>query len=728
MKHCSIAKTLAALCAAACCTAPALQAQFVYETEQEFITTGDFNGDGKTDIAIVDRATGRVRIGYRLSPEFFNWSNWRSGGLKGVTGVTVGKLTSDKHDSLALASGDVDNLLTVVNAVNPNIETDPVNIPVTILGANTVTAVDLGGAGNTPLMDLYLASVYNPDPTPIRATLFRNDGKKFTATTELPIAGTPARMNRLALKSSGAEFMVMIANDGKANTLRVEKFDSGKPEEVLSIGGLPKNADYVVGNFSGSPLKDFVFYTSGGNELQVSTLTEAGGKFKASALKTITLKRPVRQFVTVEGEKKSRLLAVFGDEEPAELQDFDAITAPVTAQQLTGITNRYLSTAIALPDVIALFSFVAPATNHAEPRSVSSYQLHLLKDGSFATGIGGGLADLADRDDSTVPEIHQRILANLKEKSAADMKAYTNFIPGSEVTYTMVPIPGGEFVMGSSEKEKERKPDEGPQHRVKISPFWMGAYEVTWDQYLIFQYVDDEQKLRESHPTATNVNLLSDAVTRPSRPYPDMSFGMGKKGGVPVIAMTQHAANKFCHWLSAKTGHYYRLPTEAEWEYACRAGTTTAYYFGDDVSKLKDHAWFYDNSDSKYQKVGKKLPNPWGLYDMHGNVSEWVIDQYDAKYYETFTAAGPAVDPWLRATQPYPHSVRGGNYDDDPPALRSAARWQSDRAWKATFPQLPKSIWHLSDCTKVGFRIVRPLAVPSAEELAKYWISGVEKD
>jgi formylglycine-generating enzyme required for sulfatase activity len=203
---------------------------------------------------------------------------------------------------------------------------------------------------------------------------------------------------------------------------------------------------------------------------------------------------------------------------------------------------------------------------------------------------------------------------------------------------------------------------------------------------------------------------------------------MGKKRGLPVISMTQHAANKYCHWLSANTGHFYRLPTEAEWEYACRAGTTTAYYFGDDAKKLDENGWYFDNSSSKYQKVGKKLPNPWGLCDMHGNVAEWVLDQYDPDYYQTLKAAGVATDPWDRATRPYPHVVRGGSWDDDAQVLRSAARGQSERGWKATYPQLPKSIWHLSDCTKVGFRLVRPLVVPSAEDLAKYWTSGVEKD
>ena len=131
----------------------------------------------------------------------------------------------------------------------------------------------------------------------------------------------------------------------------------------------------------------------------------------------------------------------------------------------------------------------------------------------------------------------------------------------------------------------------------------------------------------------------------------------------------------FCNKLTAILNGRGRvsLPTEAEWEYACRAGTTTAYSFGDDVSQLGDYAWYSKNSGAKYQKIGRKKPNPWGLYDMHGNVAEWTLDQYDPAYYSKFTES-LTDSPWNQATKPYPHSVRGGSWNDDPQLLRSAAR------------------------------------------------------
>ncbi len=329
-------------------------------------------------------------------------------------------------------------------------------------------------------------------------------------------------------------------------------------------------------------------------------------------------------------------------------------------------------------------------------------------------------------DPQLVTDMFEKIMAHLDVTNAADMKPYKMNIPGSDVTFEMVPVPGGEFVMGSPDGEAGRNGDEGPQHTVKVGPFWMGKFEVTWNEYELFMFPEDEKKKRVLRKSAQAIHALADAVSRPTTPYVEMSFGMGKDG-YPAISMTQHAANTYCKWLSAKLNQFYRLPTEAEWEYACRAGTKTAYSFGDDASKLGEYAWFADNSSSKYQKVGKKKPNPWGLHDMHGNVVEWCLDQYESEAYKNFVSA-TAENPWIKATKPYPHSARGGSWDDDPEKLRSAARRASAPAWKMQDPQLPKSIWYLTDAQFLGFRVIRPLKVPQSDDLTKYWTSGVERD
>lgn len=295
--------------------------------------------------------------------------------------------------------------------------------------------------------------------------------------------------------------------------------------------------------------------------------------------------------------------------------------------------------------------------------------------------------------------------------SPADMKPYTEAIPGSDLTFDMVPIPGGAFTMGSPATEPKRSEDEGPQHEVVIGPFWMGKYEVTWDEFELFAYsLDLKKKQREgvkpdSQPATEKA---ADAVTRPTPPYADMTFGFGHYKQ-PAICMTHHAAMEFTRWLSAKTGKLYRLPTEAEWEYACRAGTKTAYSFGDDPEKLGDYAWFVDNAE-KPMPIGKKKPNPWGLYDMHGNVSEWCLDHYAADTYSKFAGKGPVTGPVVLPTaKEYAYVARGGTWDDDGDRLRSAARRASDREWSVQDPQRPQSIWWHTDARFVGIRVVRPL-------------------
>lgn len=312
------------------------------------------------------------------------------------------------------------------------------------------------------------------------------------------------------------------------------------------------------------------------------------------------------------------------------------------------------------------------------------------------------------------------VVADSAATTQDEMKPYKELIEHSQVSFEMIPIPGGTFQMGSPDSEADRNDDEGPQHEVKVAPFWMAKFETTWDSYQI--WTDDldilRRKLTNVEPNLRDKLADEFQLSQPTRPYTDMTFGMGSRG-FPAICMTQHAARTYCKWLTAKTGRYYRLPTEAEWEYACRAGTTTAYSFGDDPAELDDFAWYYDNADDSYHKVGRKKPNPWGLYDMHGNVAEWVLDQYDTESYGR--RSGTTSNPLEIPKTLYPRVVRGGGWDSDPEELRSAVRRASDEEWKAQDPQIPQSIWYHTDALEVGFRIVRPLLTPSEEERAVKW-------
>lgn len=297
-------------------------------------------------------------------------------------------------------------------------------------------------------------------------------------------------------------------------------------------------------------------------------------------------------------------------------------------------------------------------------------------------------------------------------------KGYIQNIPGTPEVIEMAFIPGGTFSMGSPKSEQGHFGDEGPQHLVEVAPFWMGKFEITWDLYELFISRGIDKK-RPATVSGKEVEIDVAAVSGATQPYTEMSFGMGVEG-YPAICMTQLAAVKFCEWLSAMTGNFYRLPTEAEWEYACRAGTKTAYSFGDNPSNLDIYAWHEGNSGGAYHKVGQKEPNPWGLYDMHGNVSEWTLDQYVPTVYNT--RKRKTVDnPLQTPTKTYPRVVRGGAWSDKPNRLRSAARRPSSKKWKKRDPQIPKSLWWHTDAPFVGFRVVRPLETPSPLDQNKYW-------
>jgi formylglycine-generating enzyme required for sulfatase activity len=343
---------------------------------------------------------------------------------------------------------------------------------------------------------------------------------------------------------------------------------------------------------------------------------------------------------------------------------------------------------------------------------LSSEQLRLRHGYSGQAAAAPAAPAIDPKEMKAVEEIRARILA--KEKAAPAAKAYTVTVPNTTATFGMAPIPAGEFDMGSADAAAPA--DQKPVRKVKVDAFWMMTTEVNWDAYLMWTFAD--QANEKEKPDA-----LVDALSRPTAPHLEMSFGRGN-GGFPAISMTPHAANKYAQWLSAKTGEFYRLPTEAEWEYACRAGGAPSV----PEAQLADVAWYQKNSgtqefsDGTYHKLGSKKPNAWGLYDMLGNVMEWTADQH-APY-----VAGPQVNPWVRPTQSYPIAVRGGSWNDPADRVNCTIRYKSDPVWKERDPQLPTSVWYMTDAEWLGFRLVRPAKVPSAEEMYKAWNNGVEVD
>ena len=280
--------------------------------------------------------------------------------------------------------------------------------------------------------------------------------------------------------------------------------------------------------------------------------------------------------------------------------------------------------------------------------------------------------------------------------STSPASSYTETIPGTSVTFEMVAVPGGTFTIGSPDAEAGRQADEGPQAEVTLKPFWIGKHEVTWDEFDQFAFVGNTG----ARTGDAGADALADAESQPSRAYGDEAKGYGK-GKQPALAMTHHAAMEYCRWLSAKTGKAYRLPTEAEWEYAARAGAKDA-----KPANLDEVAWHMGNAEETPHKIGLKKPNAWGLHDMLGNVAEWTLDAYSEKRYAEW--GGKTTQPvTLPTDKRYPNATRGGSFVDPASKLRYADRLPSHEDWSQRDPQVPQSIWWHTDADFVGFRVVR---------------------
>jgi formylglycine-generating enzyme required for sulfatase activity len=303
-----------------------------------------------------------------------------------------------------------------------------------------------------------------------------------------------------------------------------------------------------------------------------------------------------------------------------------------------------------------------------------------------------------------------------------EFASFTELIPNSSVSFNMVAIPGGKFMMGSPDDEPLRRTDEGPVREVELSPFFMAEVEVTWDEYLAFYaQTAAEGRSSDTEGLRTQKSSETDAISGATPPYgqPDQGWGLGQR---PAISFSFHAAETYCKWLSRVTGKTYRLPTEAEWEYACRGGTKTPYFFTGDPDKfeksgvraklskndttvINSYVIYNGNSPSKTQTPDVVNFNPFGLKNMAGNVAEFCLDWYQPDAYAQYPE-GIITDP-RGPESGEEHVIRGGSFTDMAGRVRSAARnYTRTEDWLKTDPQIPKSIWWYSDCFNVGFRVV----------------------
>jgi len=285
-------------------------------------------------------------------------------------------------------------------------------------------------------------------------------------------------------------------------------------------------------------------------------------------------------------------------------------------------------------------------------------------------------------------------------------KKYTETITakdGSKLSFDMVLIPGGSFTMGSPAGEADRTGHEGPQHQVQLNPFYLCTTETTIEMFLAYyqetgtakkEFAEEQAAQKAEAENAAGVN----AITGPTPVYGDMTMGYSKKH--PAIGMTWHNAATFCKWLSKKTGRKYRLPTEAEWEYAARAGSSRPFGVCDAADGLNDYAWCKANADMEPHAVATKKPNAWSLYDMQGNVREWVQDFYSPTGY-----ADAGKENSTGPKEGKVHVARGGFYDSPAGELRCAARAFEEDWWRMNDPQIPKSRWWLPQIDSIGIRV-----------------------
>lgn len=364
----------------------------VTETPHEFTTTGDFDGDTRPDLVIVDRATGNYRIAYQLAAGQYTWAKPRGSGIEGVTGVSAGRLFQATRDALAFTGPDA-NRVNVIEANNPNVAGQPISVFTPGVGPNVALALDIGGPGNTALDDLLIGTIYNNGFLPWHLHLTRNNAAVFSPISTTFLNAKPYAAERVKLKTAAPNtgaFWLRNAN----TAFRVYDFSSGAPVQVIEQTGFADDSQFVHASFDGSGYSQFVFYQPHHTNSQIHVLgiqEPVANQFNFGPSLTFDLGLSIDQIVVLSGTTGQRLLVIFDQGAIAGVYNFDGVNPPALVHELNPPPGEKFSGAAPLRQ-FGLMMFSAPA---GETHS-TGFQSHTWNGTAYQAGAAGQLPGLTE--------------------------------------------------------------------------------------------------------------------------------------------------------------------------------------------------------------------------------------------------------------------------------------------------------------------------------------------
>jgi len=369
---CSGILCLLALLGLQCTAARGGAPSFVNENPWELQTGGDFDGDGRSDLVIVEKATGVYRIGYQLSPGVYTWVSPRASGIANATGLGVGKINSLSYDSIAVTGPDA-NRASLLDATNPATANLPGSLFIPSLGPNISVVLDIGGPTNTALDDLYVASIYN-GISAFRETLLRNNGgTNQTVLADNSVSYLYERADAVLLHTNRAPRLALFARNTSVSTdaLNLFEMSSGAAVSLTSVTTpiAPQPYEYVTGQFtSTNPYTQFLLYPpTGSNFLEYQVTEPSPGAYTLVSNNVFTVSNSIDRMFVLPGTNGPRLLVLFSGDLAAAVFDFDGQHAPTLSQQFTAVPGEHFTGAGALGNG-GFMAYSAPLGQNATAR------------------------------------------------------------------------------------------------------------------------------------------------------------------------------------------------------------------------------------------------------------------------------------------------------------------------------------------------------------------------